>query len=148
MNQFTFRLQSVIQIRARARDAASHAYQKALQARAKLDDQISELNAEHDSQQPFQQASSLKQVNPQRLLESQRYQMMLQQDIAGLRSKRAVIEEECERRRLALVEREKAVRAIEKLREKRLAEWQVSELAKQQIAMDQWSGFRYWDKQP
>lgn len=147
MSQFQFRLDSVIRLRERERDEAAHALQQAQLAVQKLDVQITERRNEYDAQHPVQRASNQSDVNPQRLLESQRFQMVLLQEIRQLLSNRQLVAEECERRRATLVQHEQKVRSLEKLKEKQRLEWEATELKRGQIALDQWAGFRYWQTQ-
>lgn len=145
MSQFNFRLRSVLQLRERHRDEAAQSYQQALLAIRKLDEQIEQLLQEHAAQKPYQAASSTGDVSPQKLLESQRYQMHLLQEVRELHSQKKLVEAESEKRRLVLVEREKDVRSIEKLHGRQLAQWHDDEARRQQIALDQWAGFQYWE---
>lgn len=146
MAKFQFKLQSVLGLRMRKRDEASQAYEQALLAKQKLLDQIEDLREQHRAQHPYQADSSHGLVDSQRLLESQRYQLHLLQEVKGLQSNLQLVEAECEKRRLRLVDTEKDVRSFEKLREKQRQEWEAENIKREQIAVDQWSGFQYWKK--
>lgn len=147
MAGFEFQLGSVLKLRERARDIASQMYEQALTARSRLDEQIAELQQLRDAQRPYQKESSSGVINPQNVLDSQRYQMQLTQEVQAVESQRDLVEAECEKRRLLLVDREKEVRSLEKLRERQLAEWNASQAKQQQITLDQWAGFRYWESE-
>lgn len=144
---FQFRLENVIQLRERQRDTAAQAYQQASAAIDELNRRIEELRELHDAQASVQSACGASHVDPQRMLESQRYQMHLKQQISGIKSKLELVEVEREKRRLHLVHKEQEVRSIEKLREKQLAAWKTEQLRKQQFMLDEWAGFKHWSKQ-
>ena len=135
-----------MRLRERDRDAAANSYKEAMLAKEKLLKQVDELMQEYATQQPVQSDSNLGQVNTQRLLESQRYQMHLLQQVHQLRSQLQIVEAEVEKRRLKLVKKEQDLRSLEKLRENKEAEWNTQRLHREQIALDQWAGFQYWNK--
>jgi flagellar FliJ protein len=147
VSRFQFRLQSVVKLRERERDAAAGAYQQAMAAKQNLETQVQSLLEEHAAQFPHQTVSVMERVDPQRILESQRYQMHLLHEVAQLRSQIQLIEAECERRRMNMVLHEQKLRSLEKLREKQHREWEDQQLGKEQAMLDQWSGFKYWDSE-
>ena len=144
MPHYKFRLQNIVGLRERERDAAAGSYKEALAAKAKLEGQVAELLQEHAQQMPLQADSSVGQINTQRLIESQRYQLHLMQQANQLRSQIELIEAECEKRRLKLVVKEQALRSLEKLRDKQRTQWNAQQAEREQIALDQWAGFKYW----
>mgnify|MGYP003381905184 CR=1 FL=1 len=144
MAHFQFRLQNVVGLRERERDRAAGSYKEALAAKDKLERQIDDLMEEHHQQMPLQAGSSSGQVNTQRLIESQRYQLHLLQQAQQLREQVKLIDAECEKRRMILVVREQALSSLEKLREKQREQWNASQAEREQIELDQWAGFKYW----
>lgn len=144
MSHFKFRMQNIVGLRERERDAAAGSYKEALAAMAKVEGQVDELLREHAQQVPLQSKSSVGAINTQRLIESQRYQLHLLQQVSQLREQIALIETECEKRRLKLVHQEQALRSLEKLRDKQRAQWNTLEAQREQTAIDQWAGFKYW----
>ncbi len=146
MSKQPFRLKNIVNVRERQRDTAVGAYKEALAAKAKLQTQIAELMQEHAAQMPLQAGSSAGQVNTQRLIESQRYQLHLLQQVKGIESQIELIEAECEKRRLVLVQREQALSSLEKLREKQQVEWDVRQLTREQETLDQWGSFKHWQE--
>ncbi|QDV27122.1 flagellar export protein FliJ [Aureliella helgolandensis] len=144
MSEFKFGLQNVVKLRERERDAAAQSYRQALLAIEKLGQQIADLQAEHDGQAPWQSQFTVGTVAPQRIMESQRFQMHLQQEIAGIRSQIELIEAECEKRRQALVAREQALSSLEKLREQQHQAWDADQIRHEQIVLDEWAGFKHW----
>ena len=131
-------------LRLRERDAAQEAYRQARLAITKLEEEVERILLEHASQQPLQSGSIQGYVNPQRLLESQRYQMHLMQQVGQLRGQIEMVTVESEKRRQALVKREQAVRSLEKLEEHQRAEWEAAAQHRAQIVLDEWAAFQYW----
>ncbi len=144
MNHFEFRLKSLQALRERERDAAADAYGQARRAIEKLETQTELLMQEHASHVPARLLAAQQAVNSQQLLEVERYQMHLMQQVHQLRSQIQMIEAEAEKRRLVLVQREQAVEALDKLKQRRQAEWDKADQHRAQIALDEWAGFRYW----
>ncbi len=145
--QHDFRLQNILGLRERERDTAAGAYREALLAKDKLLAHIEELVREHADQRPVQSQSVMGQVDTQKLIESQRYQIHLLQQANTLRAQMQIIESECDKRRLVLVKREQALNSIEKLKVKQAAQWQLEQAEAEQVALDQWAGFKYWREQ-
>ena len=144
MAHYQFRLENIVGLRERERDAAAGAYKEALAAKAKLEGQVDELLQEHAQQMPLQSDCGVGTINTQRLIESQRYQLHLLQQVSQLREQIGLIEAECEKRRWKLVKQEQSLSSLEKLREKQRVQWNTREAEREQIALDQWSGFKYW----
>ncbi len=137
-------MQNIVNLRERQRDVAAGSHKEALAAKAKLQSQVDELQQEHAEQMPLQADVSAGQVNTQRLIESQRYQLYLIQQMQSIGAQIELIETECEKRRLILVTKEQALRSLEKLREKELTEWNTQQLSREQDALDQWGSFKHW----
>lgn len=146
MTEFKFRLQNVIRLRERERDQAAQAYKQAIAAIEELNSQIANLQQQYESQYAVQANNASGTVNPQKLLDVQRFQLHLKQQIATIRENVQRIEEEKEKRRLHLVTKEQALRSIEKLREKQLAEWTSQQARAEQSTLDEWAGTKYWAK--
>ncbi len=144
MSHFKFRMQNVISLRERQRDEAAGSYKEAMSAKTKVEGQVAELLQEFAQQVPLQSECSIGTINTQRLIESQSYQLHLMQQVSQLREQIALIETECEKRRLKLVKQEQALRSLEKLREKKRAQWDRVEAEREQMTLDQWAGFKYW----
>jgi flagellar FliJ protein len=147
MHDFKFKLQAVLRMRERERDQASQAVQQAQLALHKLHKRIDALQLEYTTQQPLQTAASGQPVDTQRLLESQRYQMHITQEILNLQTDKNKIQAEIERRRLALIDKEKQVRSLEKLKERQLAQFRIATAKKEQLSLDEWAGFQHWQSE-
>ena len=143
MSQFKFRLRSIQALRERERDAAADSYRQARLAISKLEEEVARVLNEHAAQNPTLETIQGN-INTQRLLEVQRYQMHLMQQVEQLRSQIQMVEVEAEKRRLLLVKREQAVHAMQNLQDRQQLEWETANQVRAQIALDEWSGFRYW----
>jgi flagellar export protein FliJ len=144
MPEPAFRLENIIILRERQRDTAAGSYKEALAAKSKLETQIESLQQEYAAQLPLQANYSAGQVNTQRLIESQRFQLHLLQQVANLRAQLELIVAECEKRRLNLVLKEQALSSLEKLRVKQQALWTAMEISREQEMLDQWASFKHW----
>ncbi|MEZ6133626.1 MAG: flagellar export protein FliJ [Pirellulaceae bacterium] len=145
MSQFKFRLQSVQVLRKRTRDQAAESYRQAQLAITMLEDEIQRTLEEHASYTPSPASLTQGAVDPQRLLEAQRYQMHLMQQVAHMRSQITLIEQEAAKRKATLVKCEQAVRSLEKLEDHQREQWQADNQLRAQISLDEWAGFRYWN---
>jgi len=143
-NSFRFRLLSIVRLRERERDEAAESLRQALQAKQILEDQVGELRAERNSQNELRMVANQGAIDPQRMINAQRYQMYLDGQVAGLQQQISMVEQESQRRRAALVKCEQAVRSLEKLEEHQRAEWHDQQVTAEQNTLDQWSSFRYW----
>lgn len=141
---FRFRLAQVQKLRERERDAAADALSQAKLAESKLNEEIDRVLREHADQVPLQSRSGQGNVNPQQIMESQRFQVHLMSQVAQLREQLELVRTESERRRQMLVKREQGVRALEQLEEHQRAE--AAELAEQQsqTVLDEWASFHHW----
>lgn len=144
MNQFKFRLQSVQSLRERLRDQAADSLQQAKLAIQKLTEQLQQLEADFTGQSQIQSQASFGVVDTQRVLESQRYQTHLISQINTVRNNISLIEQECERREQILIKREQDVRAMEKLYDAQLRQYQHAQAIAAQSRLDEWAGFRFW----
>jgi flagellar export protein FliJ len=143
-NSFRFRLQSIVRLRERDRDEAAESLRQALQAKQILEDQVSETQAERNSQDPLRTVAKNAEIDFPKMINAQRYQMYLDGQIAALREQISLVDQECQRRRAALVKCEQAVRSLEKLQEHQRTQWNAQQTSHEQNTLDQWSSFRYW----
>ncbi|MCA9192739.1 MAG: flagellar export protein FliJ [Planctomycetales bacterium] len=144
MSNYQFRFQSVEMVRRRSRDQAAKAFEQADLARRMLAAQVEDLLAEHRQQHAVQNSALQGHVDAQRLLESQRYQLHLMQQVAGLKSQIQMVEAEVERRRKTLVSKEQEVQTLERLKARELEAWNHTQLRREQEALDAWAGFQHW----
>jgi flagellar protein FliJ len=128
MSKFKFRLATLLRIRESARDERRGALAEAFRVdellRARLDDVVAELG--HLRAQ-CRQAAGPGEVNLDRLVEAQRYELTLRNQQRQLVRQREAVADEIERRRQALIEADREVRVLEKLREKQAGQHRQAE---------------------
>lgn len=135
-----------MRLRVRERDKAAMSLQQAQQAKQKLADQRAELEAESQKQTALRGSASLGQVDIQRVLDVQRYQLTLAETISGIDGNIAMIEQELEKRRARLVVCEQEVRALEKLSEHQRNAWEAEQELRSQSRLDEWASFQHFQR--
>ncbi len=146
MKQFNFRLQSILQLRERERDAAATAYQQTVAAIEQLQQEIEKTQEEYSQQHPVQTTAASGAVNSQQLLESQRFQMHLVQRVHHLQKNIQTVKVEQERRRQLLVQCEQAVEAMLKLKNKQQLLWRETGERKANAELEEWASIRHYGK--
>ena len=135
-----------MRLRVRERDKAGQAHQQAQLAKEKLLGQIRDYQEESDRQVSVRSAASLGQVDIQRVIDAQRYQLTLAESIRSLEGNVALIEQEIEKRRARLVICEQEVRVLEKLEEHQRTAWEAEQAARGQARLDEWSSFQHFQR--
>jgi flagellar protein FliJ len=134
--RYQFQLESVRQLRQWHRDAqrqrlgeAMHAAQLLEEQQRKVVEEVTELR------QTRRQA--MQQVTPDvnYLLDIQRYELLVQTQLQRLLQQQETLEAEVERRRLILAEAEQQVRVLDKLDDRRRAEFVAEELREEQLVI-------------
>ena len=119
MKKFTFRFTTLLKLREADRDQRRSEFADAQRALEMIDDRIAELEQEMKAaRQVIQSTASVGEVAVDVLLDNQRYELMLLAERKSVDPQRAQVAEETDRRRLALVESDRQVKTLEKLREK------------------------------
>src|SRR5688572_16486063 len=116
MAKYKFRLATLQKVREARRDRERAALAEAFRAEQVLADRRAELAAESAELQTLQRsavAGPLLDVN--RLLEAQRYELVLKAQAMELAQKEAILAVETERRRQLLIEADRDVRVLERL---------------------------------
>jgi flagellar FliJ protein len=118
MARFKFRLATLLKLREAARDERRTELAQAYRAddvlRGYIEGVVSELNSLKDQ---CRKAAKPGMVNIDRLIEAQRYEIVLKQQQRHLHDQRQRLGAEIERRRVALLAANREVRILEKLRE-------------------------------
>jgi flagellar protein FliJ len=125
---FSFRLQTLLRLRLAARDERRADLAKALRAEELLGRQQTELRAEQFEQ--TERGRKLKGPgagNVEALLHTHRYEIVLAARLRQLAAQIAEVAAETERRRLALVEADRQVHVLEKLRERQAGAYRQTE---------------------
>ncbi len=143
MAKFTFRLSTLLKIREAARDRRRSALAQAYQAEAilrekgvELSDQIAQLRRQ------YRQAAQPGILQVDRLVERQRYDLVLEAQQNHSQQQLRQLEEEIERRRITLVEADRDVRALETLREKKKRAHEMKEYWQEVKQLDEVAGQR------
>lgn len=122
MNPYRFRLATLLKLRAQDRDQRRTEHAQALEAERILLQQKAELTREREAiQEATRLAKQPGQADVDALQEMQRYSLLLQAKLSGLEKQLAQVAAEVERRRQAVVEADRQVKTLEKLREKQIA---------------------------
>ena len=138
MPRFEFRLATLLRVRENARDEKRAHLAEAYRAATVLEERHAEMTKEiAQTQAQAQQAASAVQPDLDYLLHSHRYAALLRAQLKTIEKQQAQVAAEVERRRLALVEADRQVRVLEKLREKRQQEFTMRELAREQKMFDE-----------
>lgn len=138
----TFRLATVLKLRERERDAAAMAVQEVYRALQILDERSRELQAEHQEIDRQRHSQLQGAIAVRRLLDGQRYQMVLLGQLQHIAQQHDQLQEEKTRREAVLVKRQQEVKVLEKLREKHQEEERKILEARQQSRIDEWSTVR------
>jgi flagellar FliJ protein len=122
---FRFRLEPLLRLRLSEREQRRTELAKALRALEVLQAELVKIQAEQ--QEIAARARTLRApggADVDALLATHRYEVLLVAKRRQVSEQIAQVEGECERRRLALVEADRSVRVLEKLRERREVEYQ------------------------
>ena len=118
MANFQFRLKTLLRLREAVRDQRRGELAQAYEAERILQQQSNELQSQFAAMLADRRAAAIEHVNVDRLMEMQRYEMILQAQQHTLSQQQQDLRKEIDRRRDALVESDREVRVLEKLRER------------------------------
>lgn len=138
MGRFKFRLATLLKLRESTRDERRRALAQAMEAMQILQGRIADVQAE---QQRAIEESRGKQhagaVDVDHLMQLHRYQWQLKLDERVLNEQLRKVADEVEKRRLALVEADRQVKTLEKLRERQLERYRFEEERRESIRLDE-----------
>lgn len=138
MSKFKFRLAALLRLREATRDerraALAEAYRVDDVLRQRLDGVAGELNGLKIA---WRQAAGPGIVDVDRLVESQRYELALRSRQAELERQRENVAAEIQRRRQALIEADREVRVLEKLRERQAEQHRREEERRDAKSLDE-----------
>jgi flagellar protein FliJ len=138
MPQYKFRLETLRQVRHARRDERRLALAEAFRADELLTERQAELATERSQLRALQQSAASGQIlDVNRLLEAQRYELVLRARGQEIANQRALLETETERRRQALVEADRDVRALDLLDERQRTEHQRRSLRNENKQLDE-----------
>lgn len=134
----TFRLQSVMKLRIAARDERRKSLADALRAESIVSEQITSMEKDiAAAREASRTAAAPGLIQVERLLSFNRHELLLDANRRALIKQKEKIAEEAEIRRRALVEADRDVRALEKLRERYDRERLIAEDRREQAELDQ-----------
>jgi flagellar export protein FliJ len=128
MSAFHFRLETLLRLRMAERDERRADLAKALRAEGLLLGELRQIEVEQlQAQAKVREQSAPGAADVDGLLRTNRYQLVLKSQRGQLESQLAQVRAELERRRLALLEADRGVRVLEKLRERQQAAFRQRE---------------------
>lgn len=135
---FHFRLQTLFRLHIAERDRRRAELAKALRAEELLRNQQAALVAEQsEMSERGRKLKSPGAANVDALLHTHRYEIVLAARLRQLAAQTAEVAAETERRRAALVEADRQVRVLEKLRERQAAAYRKSEESREAKQFDE-----------
>lgn len=138
MASFRFRLQTLLKLRRNERDERREDLAKALKAEEIVDEQRKQLQDETARSEATVRNTSLPgEVNVDSVMHAMRHRMYLQAQQGHLHKTIEQVRAEVARRRAALVEADRQVKMLEKLREQQAANHRRAEDRKEQILLDE-----------
>ncbi len=141
MAKFQFRLSTLLKIRQAERDRRRSALAQAYQAEAIVQEKGKELsNQIAQLRRQYRQAAEPGTLQVDRLVERQRYDLVLGAEQNHSQQQLQQLEEEIERRRIALVEADRDVRVLETLREKKKRAHEMREYRQEVKQLDEVAG--------
>lgn len=124
MKPFEFRLQTLLKLRQGERDQRRSELAEAFHAFDILEHQEDDLRTQHeDAVVQKTKLQAVGQIAVDQIIDHQRFQLLVAAQIKQIGSQKQRIQEEIERRREALVEADRDVRALEKLKEKQFEKY-------------------------
>jgi flagellar FliJ protein len=119
MGRFIFRLEPLLKLREARRDECRAALAEGYRVDEVLRKQLDNLNRELDALREYcRRKASPGGIDIDRLVEAQRFELVTKVQQKNIAQQRETVAAEIERRRRALVEADRDVRALEKLRER------------------------------
>jgi flagellar FliJ protein len=144
MPRFQFRLQSMLQLAESQRDERRREVAAAMEAVRVLQERHAEIDTEIQDVRRLKGAASLgENVRVDQLIDASRYELLLRSQQREIKNQQSQVDEELERRRLLLVEADRHVQTLEKLRERKRAEHQIEEDRAQQRLLDEVATMRF-----
>lgn len=138
MSRFTFRLAGLLRLRESTRDERRAALAEAFRVDDVLRRQMDRLDAEVAGlRDACRRAAGPGTVDLDHLVEAQRYETALRSQREAILRQRETVAAEIERRRQALVEADRDVRVLEKLRERQLEQHTREEARREVKRLDE-----------
>ena len=128
MARFKFRMATLLKLREAARDERRAELAQAYRADDVLSEQLQQVQAELSAlEERCRKAAGPGTIDIDRLIEAQRYEIILKVQQGNLNEQRGRLAAEIERRRVALLAANREVRILEKLREHQIEQHNQAE---------------------
>ncbi len=138
MAQFKFRLATLLRLRESARDERRTLLAQAYRAEDVILQEQQRLEAERAAlEQRIRGAVGPGEIEVDRLIEAQRFELVLRAQKEHLARQHELVKAEIERRRQALVEANREVQVLENLREKQHERWRGEESRREVKRLDE-----------
>lgn len=138
MAKFRFRLATLQRLREITRDELRSKLAEAVQAQQILEKQAQQVAMEIEQLQNLRRTRvAAGQIEVEVLLEAQRYQAVLLGQQAQMAEQARLLAAEIERRRTAVVEADRQVKVLEKLRDRQLGEYRQKQLQAETKLLDE-----------
>jgi flagellar FliJ protein len=138
MAKFVFRMETLLRLRQSQRDECRAALAEALRVDDVLQQQLDALAREIDALREFcRRASAPGSVDIERLVEARRYDLVTQAQQRNIALQRETVAAGIQRRRQALVEADREVRILEKLRQRQAEQHRRDEELRETKRLDE-----------
>jgi len=138
MAKFKFRLATLQRLRESTRDERRAALAEAYQAQQILAERMQEKQEELAAlRTSYSDASAPGRIEVERLMNAQRFELMVRGELQVMEDQSRLVEQEIERRRQALVEADRQVRVLEKLHDKQLERHRYEQLVREMKQLDE-----------
>ena len=144
MSTFRFRLATLLKLREKSRDERRRELADGLRALETLQGRIAEVDAQlNELKGVYGDAAKPGQVILDKLLNTQRFEAVLRAELNTYQEQTQLVQDEIQRRRNMLIEADREVRVLEKLREKQLARHEEEQTRQEMKVMDELAGRIY-----
>lgn len=134
---YQFRLATMLKLREQARDERRRDLAQAYEAERVLRERVAELQVEIvNTQARTRQAAGGGSVSVETLLNARRYELLMKSQVVQTQAQIAQVLEEIERRRQTLLEADREVKVLEKLRERQLEQYAEVEQKREHKQLD------------
>jgi flagellar export protein FliJ len=144
MAQYKFRLETLQKVREATRDEHRASLAESFRAEQILAESRAEVVAEADALRALQRSASAgRYLDVNRLLEAQRYELLLKARSEELAKQAILVAAETERRRQVLVESDREVRVLDKLDERKRHEFMLAQHRLETKQLDEVAAVRW-----
>jgi len=148
MSKHKFRLETLLKLRVSVRDERRTSLAEAVNAFDILRERRAEVDSEFqrvlDERRALVEPGS---VEVDHILRGHRYEVQLQLQSRQMQEQEQQLAEAISERRNALVEADRQVKTLEKLKEKKLNEFELEQIAKEANLLDEVGGQQTWRRQ-